>query len=183
MVKKLLLILTTFIFISCGNEKNENLYKTTSGEYASKTGNFVVKFPSEPSYSVSENQIGSDQFQIHTFRSALGPNKIFTVEYIDYPSSFIKSMTDEEIYTQGIANFSNNIAETFTLEFQEPIEQHGIKGQYFVFNLKQTAKDKGIKGHIVGMLFRNENLVYTVTYMGRNDNKTGEFMDSFRFIK
>ena len=183
MTRKLLLILTTLIFISCGNEKNENLYKTKSGEYASKTGNFIANFPSKPNYSSIDNQIGLDKFQIHLFISTLEPNKIFKVEYNDYPEYIIKALTDEQIYSQGVTNYSNKMAETFTLEFQEPIEQHGLKGQYFVLNSNQAAKDKGIEGHIVGMLFRKENRVYTVSYIGKNDKNTGVFMDSFRLIK
>ena len=95
----------------------------------------------------------------------------------------IKSMTDEQLYSQGVTNYSNKVAETFKLEFQKPIEQHGIKGQYFVLNLKQSALDKGIKGHIQGKLFRKGNRVYTVTYVGLNDRNINPFMESFRLIE
>jgi len=183
MTKKLLLILTTLIVMSCANETNENLYETKSGEYASKTGNFIANFPTEPKYSAIDNQIGPDTIQTHVFISTLGPNKIFSIEYHDYPENTIKSLTEEQIYSQGVSNYSNKMVENFTLEFQKPIEQHGLKGQYFVLNLNQTAKDKGIDGHILGMLFKKENRIYTVCYIGKNDKNTGVFMDSFRLIK
>ena len=169
-------------FISCGNE-NDDIYKTKSGEFASISGNFIADFPTKPNYSSIDNQIGLDKFQLHLFRSTLGSNKIFSIEYNDYPEHMIKSMTDEQFYSQGVTNFSNKMAEAFELEFQKPIEQHGIKGQYFVLNLKQSAVNKGIKGHIEGKLFRNGNRVYTVTYIGRNDQNTDPFMNSFRLIK
>ena len=95
----------------------------------------------------------------------------------------IKSISDEQFYKQGVANFTNKMAESFKLEFQESIEQHGLKGQYFVLNLNQRALNKGIKGHIQGKLFRKGNRVYTVTYLGLNDKNTDTFMKSFRLIK
>jgi len=182
MTRILLLILTILTFVSCGNE-NDDIYKTKSGEFASKSGNFIADFPTKPSYSAIDNQIGLDKFQLHLIRSTLGPNKIFSIEYNDYPEHMIKSMTDEQLYSQGVTNFSNKMVEAFELEFQEPIEQHGLNGQYFVLKLKQSAIDKGIKGHIEGKLFRKGNRVYIVTYIGRNDKNTDSFMNSFRLIK
>lgn len=183
MTKNLLLIFTILSFLSCGNESNKMIYKTKGGEFASQPGNFIADFPTEPNYSAIDNQIGLDKFQIHLFRSTLGPNKIFSIEYLDYPEHMIKSMTDEQIYSQGVTNYSNKMTEAFKLEFQESIEQHGMNGQYFVLNLKQNAIDKGIKGHIQGKLFRNGNRVYTVTYMGQDDKNVDTFMKSFRLIK
>ncbi len=183
MTKKLLLILTILTFLSCGNESDKMIYKTKGGEFASQAGNFIADFPTKPNYSAIDNQIGLDKFQIHLFRSTLGPNKTFSVEYNDYPEHMIKSITNEQLYSQGVTNFSNRMAEAFKLEFQEPIKQHGLKGHYFVLNLNQNAIDKGIKGHIQGKLFRQGNRVYTVTYIGKNDKNTDKFMQSFRLIK
>ncbi|WP_299229137.1 hypothetical protein [uncultured Psychroserpens sp.] len=182
MIRKLQILFCTIIFISCGNETNEHIYKTKTVEYASKTGNFIAKFPTEPKYSVLERKIGIDDFEIHVFRSTLGPNKIFSLEYIDYPENMIKSLSDSEIYSQGISNYSNKIADKFNLDFQKTIEQHGLKGEYFVFSLKPSLIEKGIEGHVLGILFRKENRVYTISYMGINDDKTGTFLDSFRLI-
>jgi len=127
--------------------------------------------------------MGLDKFQIHLFRSALNPQKIFTVEYYDYPEYMSNSITDEQLYTQGVTNFSNKMAEAFELEFQESIEQHGLKGQYFVLNPKRNVLEKGIKGHIQGKLFRKGNRIYTITYIGLDDNNVDAFMKSFRLIK
>jgi hypothetical protein len=183
MIKNLLLILTVLTFLSCENESDKMIYKTKNGEFASQPGNFIADFPTKPNYSAIDNQIGLDKFQIHLFRSNLGPNKIFSIEYNDYPEHVIKSMTDVELYSQGVTNFSNKMDEAFKLEFQESIEQHGLNGQYFVLNLKKDAIAKGIEGHIQGKLFRNGNRVYTVTYMGQNDKNIDVFMKSFRLIK
>tara|TARA_R110002124_G_scaffold84681_1_gene220269 strand:- start:14138 stop:14713 length:576 start_codon:yes stop_codon:yes gene_type:complete len=183
MTKKLLLILTILTFLSCGNESDKMIYKTKGGEFASQPGNFIADFPTKPNYSAIDNQIGLDKFQINLFSSTLGPNKRFSIEYIDYPEHMIKSISDEQFYKQGVANFTNKMAESFKLEFQESIEQHGLKGQYFVLNLNQRALNKGIKGHIQGKLFRKGNRVYTVTYLGLNDKNTDTFMKSFRLIK
>ena len=182
MAKQLFLIFTILTFVSCSNT-DENIHKTKSGEFASKTGNFIAKFPTKPSYSTIDNQVGLDKFQIHLFRSTLGANKIFSIEYVDYPDYMIKSMTDDQIYSQGVINFSNKMSETFELEFQKPIEQHGLKGLYFVLNIKQVLLDKGVKGHIQGKIFRKENRVYTIAYLGEDDKNIDPFMTSFRLIK
>lgn len=183
MLRKSLLIFTILTFVSCVNNANENIYKTKYGEYATKSGNFIADFPAKPSYSSIDNQIGLDKFQIHLFRSSLGSNKRFSVEYNDYPEHMIKSMTNKQLYSQTVTGFSNKMAEAFKLEFQEPIEQHGLKGHYFVLNLKQSVLDKGIRGHIQGKLFRKGNRVYTVTYVGLDDKNVDSFMKSFRLIE
>lgn len=183
MTKQLALIIIILTFISCGNKTNKTIYKTKTGEYASKTGNFIADFPAEPNYSAIDNQIGLDKFKIHLFRLALSQNKLFSVEYYDYPKHMMKSISDEQIYSQGITNFSNKMSDTFKLEFQEPIEQHGLKGQYFVLNLNQNAIDKGIEGHIQGKLFRKGNRIYTVSYIGKEDKNIDDFMKSFRLIQ
>ncbi len=182
MKNNLLFIFALIIFSSCGNDPNHFVYKTKSGEYASKPGNFIADFPIGPKHSAIDNQIGLDKFQMHLFRSTLGPNKNFSIEYVDYPEHMITSMTDEQIYSQGVTNYANKVSESFQLESLESIEQHGLKGQYFVLTLKQSAIDKGAKGYIEGKLFRNGNRVYTITYLGHNDNNTGAFMKSFRLI-
>ncbi len=182
MNKTLLLILTILILISCGNSSND-IYKTKSGEYASKSGNFIVKFPTKPDLTIIDNKIGLDEFQIHLFRTALGPNKIFTVEYVDYPEYLLKSSSDEQIFTQGITNLANKMSESFELEFQESVEQHGLNGKYFVFRLNQIVIKKGTKGYLEGKIFRDKNRVYTITYFGHSDKNVDSFMESFRMIK
>ncbi len=184
LMRKVLLPFLVFLTIlSCKNESSKIIYKTKSGEYASKPGNFIADFPTEPKHSAIDNQIGLDKFQIHLFRSTLGPNKIFSIEYVDYPKHMITSMSDEQIYNQGVTNYSNKVSESFQLESQESIEQHGLNGKYFVLRLNQGAINKGVKGYIEGKLFRKGNRVYTITYLGHNDKNTDAFMKSFRLMK
>ncbi len=95
----------------------------------------------------------------------------------------ITSMSDEQIFNQGVTNYSNKVSESFQLESQESIEQHGLNGKYFVLRLNQGAIDKGVKGYIEGKLFRKGNRVYTITYLGHNDKNTDAFMKSFRLMK
>ena len=182
LIKKISLLLIIITFLSCSNEAND-IYKTKSGEFASKMGNFIADFPTKPKYSSIDNQIGLEKFQLHLFRSTLGANKIFSIEYTDYPEHMIKSMSDEQLYAQGVANFSNKMAEAFNLDFQKSIEQHGLKGHFFVLYLKQSEIDKGINGFIQGKLFRKGNRVYTITYLGEDDKNIDAFMDSFRLIE
>ena len=183
MTKKILLILTIFTFVSCGKNESDDIYKTKGGEYASKTGNFVADFPTEPNHTAIDNQIGLDKFQIHLYRSTLGPQKIFNIEYNDYPEHMIKSMSNEQLYNQGVTNYANKMAESFNLQFTEPVEQHGLSGQKFQLELNDNAKTKGLDGFILGRLFRKGNRVYTITYIGVNDKRASSFVDSFRLLK
>ncbi|MBW1296292.1 hypothetical protein [Aquimarina litoralis] len=182
MTNKIVLILTFLIFVSCGNNTNDDIYKTKKGEYATKTGNFIVNFPTEPKYTSVDNQIGVDKFQIHLYRSTLGAQKIFNVEYYDYPEYMIKSLSNEQFYTQSITNYANKMAESFNLEFQKPIEQNGLNGYAFQLEINKKAKSKGLDGYVVGRFFRNGNRIYTVTYIGVNDKNVDSFIDSFRLI-
>jgi len=182
MYRYLSLIFLVF-FISCGNDSKNDIYKTKSGEFASVKGNFIAKFPTKPNLSVIDNKIGLDEFKINLFRGNLGPNKVFSVEYTDYPEYMLKSTTDEQLFSQRIINLANKMDKSFRLEFQESIEQHGLKGKYFVLELKQSEIDRGIKGYFEGKMFRNGNRVYTIAYFGHSDKNVDLFMNSFRLIK
>lgn len=183
MTKKLFLLLSILSIISCGKNESDDIFKTKSGQFASRFGNFVASFPTEPHYTVIDNQVGFDKFQIHIYRSTLGPQKVFTIEYNDYPEHAIKSLSNEQIYFQGVSNFANKMSENFILQLQEPIEQHGIKGQHFQLAPKESARKKGLNGFVIGRLFREGNRVYTITYIGVNSKKITPFMDSFRLLK
>ena len=41
---------------------------------------------------------------------------------------------------------------------------------------------KGAKGHVLVQVFKKENRVYSISYLGHNDKQTGEFLDSFRLF-
>lgn len=182
-IKLFLFVFTVIICFSCGNESNsEVIYKTKSGEYASKTGKFIAKFPTEPVYSIVEREFGHETLEVHAFRTVLGLNKIFAVDYIDYPEAYIKQMSDEEILKQAMINYIYQASDSFELDFEKPIEQHGLNGQYFVLRLNENMSKKGAKGHVLVQVFKKENRVYSISYLGHNDKQTGEFLDSFRLF-
>tara|TARA_B100001750_G_C15227168_1_gene456267 strand:+ start:97 stop:624 length:528 start_codon:yes stop_codon:yes gene_type:complete len=175
--------MTILAVISCGKNESDNIYKTKAGEYASKTGNFVADFPTEPKHTAIDNKIGLDKFQLHLYRSTLGPNKIFNVEYSDYPEHMIKSLPKEQLFNQVVMNLANRMSESFNLQYQKPIEQHGLNGQKFQLELNESAKVNSPDVFILGRVFREGNRVYTITYVGRNDKNIGSFVDSFRLLK
>ena len=168
--------------ISCGTSTSEHIYKTNTGEYASKTGRFIAKFPSEPGYSTVEREFGNDLLDLHSFRTVLGPNKIFAVEYLDYPEAYINQMTDEEVFKLSKTNYIYQTSGSFELDYEDSIEQHGLKGKYIVLKPTKNLEDQGLNGHFLIQIFKKENRVYTISYLGRNDKQTGEFMDSFRLF-
>ena len=183
MIKKIFLICGFIALLSCGNNNSDDIYITKIGEYASKTGNFIAEFPTEPNHSSIDNQIGLDKFKIHNIKSSLGPKNFFTVEYVDYPEYIIKSMSDEQIFEQSINAVANKLAGNFVLQNQKTIEQNGLTGKAFQLESTDVAKSKGYDAFVLGRLFRNGNRIYTVSYAGVNDERAGTFVNSFRLIK
>jgi hypothetical protein len=182
MLKNIFYCLFFLILTSCSGDSSDTIYKTKGGDFGSKTGKFIADFPTKPNHSVIENQIGLEKFQLHLFRSTLGVNKIFSIEYVDYPEYMIKSTTDEELYNQAITNLSNKMSESFTLERKEAIEQHDLKGQSFTLKLNESAINKGAEGFIKGSVFKKGNRFYTIMYIGTNDINIGSFLKSFRLL-
>lgn len=170
-----------FILASC-QDTSDVIYKTKGGEFASKTGNFIADFPVVPVHSVIENQLGLEKFELHLFRATLGANKVFSIEYVDYPEYMIQSMTDEQLYNQAITNLSNKMADAFVLGKKEPIHQHGLRGESFILELNENAKKKNLQGFMKGNVFRDGNRFYTVMYIGISDKHVGSFLNSFRLI-
>lgn len=181
MIRTIIIFLVLVTTVACGDKSND-IYKTKTGAFASQSGNFMANFPSKPSYTSIDNQIGLDKFQIHLFRSSLGKQSIFSIEFTDYPEFMIKSLTDEQLYDQGVSNFSNKVEASFDLHFQEPIVQHGLNGRAFQLEPNATVKNRGLDGFIMGRIFRQENRVYTVTYMGLDNKHVGTFLDSFKLL-
>ena len=181
MTKILFSVLISFAFVSCGSNSDDDVYKIKSGEFASRVGGFAAAFPTEPSHTVIENQIGLDKFQLHLFRSTLGAPKNFNVEFYDYPEKLLKGLTDEQLYEQAVKNLSSRMSESFILEHQEPIVQHGLKGVAFQLEWKENATNKD--RFILGRIFLEGSRYYVVTYVGVNDEHVDPFMDSFRLLK
>ena len=95
----------------------------------------------------------------------------------------VKSLSNEQLFSQGASNYVNKMSDNFILQSQGPIEQNGLNGHAFQLELNENARKKGLDGFIMGRLFRNENRVYTVTYIGVDDKNVGNFINSFRLIK
>ncbi|WP_204345257.1 hypothetical protein [Psychroserpens algicola] len=177
---KLLALLCFTALLSCKNDSD--IYKTTSGAYASKQGKFVAKFPTEPLLSVHENKIGFKEFQVYAYRSTLGTNKIFSVEYFDYPGDMIEAMPNQEFLEQAVSNYTYQMSANFELDFKEPVSNGDLEGIYFVLQPKENATIHGLKGMILGEVFKTSNRVYTITYLGIPDAKVDAFIDSFTII-
>lgn len=177
-------LFTLVLLVSLSSCKdNSDIYKTTSGAYASRVGKFYAKFPTQPNLSIQENNIGTDEFEVFSYRSTLGLNKIFSVEYVDYPGELIKAMPNEEFLEQVVTNYSYSMSSNFDLDYKEPVENGDLKGIYFVLQPKENRAIQGIKGMILGEVFKKENRVYTITYLGIPDKRVDTFIESFTIIK
>lgn len=166
------------ILLSCGES---DLYKTKSGEFASISGNFIVKFPKEPVLSVIDNKVGLQEYEIYHFGTALTPKKMFYVEYIDFPPNEINGYTDEELHSRTIGNLLFKLQNKFKLEYQENIVQHGLKGKFYILEFKDKKERKN--GYMTGKLFRVKNRIYTISYLGIDEKTVDPYMKSFRLLK
>jgi hypothetical protein len=184
MKRNLLLIqlLLLIAFSSCSQSEKE-IYKTKSGNYASKPGNFIVYFPTEPKLTVIDNKIGTDEFKIKHFRSTLGADKIFSLEYFDYPDYLLKNRETDNILSESVKNMSNKLGDKFYLTQEKFLTQKGIRGKYFVSELKNEFVEKGIEGYAEGIIFLEKNRIYTQMFMGVDNNHTIDFIKSFRTIE
>ncbi|WP_320814041.1 hypothetical protein [Flavobacterium sp.] len=178
-MKKIILVVFFLgqLTISCESD----VYKTKSGEYASVEGNFIAKFPNEPSLNIIDNKVGLQEYKIHHYGTSITPKKIFSLEYIDYPTNEINGYTDSELHTKTIENILFKLQNKFKLEYQEDIIQHGLKGKFFILEFKnETDREFGF---VMGKLFRVKNRIYSVLYTGKNEKSVDPFMKSFRLLK
>ena len=183
MKKTLIFILTIGLLNSCKSEPKEKteMYKTESGEYASESGNFIVKFPIKPGLRVIDNQIGMDKYKIYNYQAITAKQQIYMAEYIDFPEYILASWEKDQAYNQILKTLEAKYAGVFKLTKQEPIEQHGLKGQYFEFSLNPNANvPKGVNGGIKGKLFFVGNRSYQITYLGEDHLLIEPFLNSFR---
>lgn len=175
----IILILLALCIVSCSSETD--IYKTKSGEFASKSGNFIAKFPTQPKFSTIENQLGLDKFNIDIYRSGLGSQKIFIVEVTNYPEHLLTSKTDKEILTESLTNLTNRLGKKASLEFEKSIEQHGLTGTYFEYRINGTSNKKA--AHFLGSFFIENNRFYTVSYTGQPNKHVEVFLSSFRLLQ
>jgi len=182
MIKKIILLGYLFVIISCGDSSND-IYKAQSGEYASPKGNFIIKFPVKPNYGVINNQIGLEKFKLNLFTVALGANKTFSLEYVDYPKDLFNDKPAHQIFKETISGLKNRMGDVFYLASNEEIVQHGITGRKFILSFKEEYIERGARGHIEGRLFKINNRIYTLLFKGLNNDHVKPFMDSFRLLK
>lgn len=168
----------TILFSSCSDN---DIFKTNTDEYASRNGNFVAKFPKEPNFSVIKNKIGLDEFDVNLYMCSLTPKKIFTVEYTDYNNGELSNYSNEEIYKQAINNTLFKLQNIFKVEYQEDINQHNLKGKYYILEFKD--KNRRNEGYITMKMFIVQNRFYKIMYTGINEKSTDDFMKSFRLLK
>jgi hypothetical protein len=177
-----ILIFQFFIF-SCQSEP-EDIYKTKSGEYASRKGNFVVKFPTEPTLQIIDNQIGLEKFQINLFRASFGKQQVYSIEFTDFPEHLLKSWDTKQYYDQTIKTIEAQYDGVFIISQQKEITQNNLKGREFVLSLNDNSpKAKNKKGYVEGRIYKINNRVYSIMYYGEDNSKVESFMNSFRLLK
>jgi hypothetical protein len=187
-MKKIILLLTILTLNLCQSQTKgkTEMYKTESGEYASESGNFIIKFPMQPTLTVRaiDNQIGMGTYKIYYYQANAGQQMIYGAEYIDFPESVIKAMGEEKAYNQILKTLKAKYGEAFILTKEEPTETHNLKGHYFEFSLNPEANiPDGVEGAVKGKIIFIKNRAYTITYLGKNQELVEPYFNSFRLIK
>ncbi len=178
-MKITLILFTSILFISCASDSD--IYKTKSGEYGSREGKFIVKFPSEPKSSTIDNQIGLDKFQINLYRSTFGVQEVYSVEYTDYPEYAFASKPDAEVLEEMVQSMSNKLGSEFELAAIRETEGHDPVGRRFLYETRGEVDPD--KPYIIGKVFKKGNRIYTVTFSGKDNNRVAGFIDSFRITE
>lgn len=182
----LIILLTIFTLNSCQSQSKDKteMYKTESGEYASKSGNFIIDFPMKPTLRVIDNQIGMDEYKIYNYQAVAGQQMIYMAEYIDFPKYIIESWDKEQLYEQILKTLEAKYGGVFKLTKKEPTEQYSLKGIYFEYSLNPNANvPRGVKGGIKGKIFFVGNRSYQLTYLGEEQELIEKYLNSFRLIK
>lgn len=170
-----------FFIIACSSNPNNDIYKTKAGEYISKTGRFSIKFPKKPKFNVTDKKIGEDKFVIYSYKTTIDNDKIFSLEYVDFPEHIIKSRTDDALYTQVISNMVSNMPADFELKLIFDTEQDSLKAKYFAFEKNEENRDED--PYAEGMVLRKNNRIYTIMYLGAFDEKVNEFIKKFHILE
>lgn len=181
-MKYIITLLALTFLTACGDDGLPDLIKFKSGEYGSRTGAFIAKFPSEPSVQSQHFDMGEvaeyDQF---SFQYNRANEHIYTVSYVDFPTDILASWEPEQLFDQTIKTMSSQLGDLrISKRIVNSEENYELSVTY---TLNSSTPGEMMKSKMV----MHDKRVYQILFMCRRrqpeDQKIDEFIESFRIYK
>ncbi len=181
MIKYIIQFTALVTLISCGGGESD-LVKMKSGEYGSKNGEFLIKFPGKPITSSQHHQLGKTEFDEFIFQYRIANEQIYHASYFDFPEGFIQNSDLDELFDQTIKNWSSPLAD---LRIVNRIENDDDFDKSLTYKLySSNPRDSKL---IKAKLLLKDKRIYFISFAGLSrlpeEEKIDEFLSSFRIYK
>lgn len=182
-----LIIVVFLLFSSCNMQEQptNDIFKTTEGEYASRMGKFVAKYPSKPFHYIYRKKIDKEKDLVadyHSVITTIGDTRIFNVEYFVMDEEFLANKDMREIKDLMMFDVNNFFQKKgFTVDFFNDKKLQSFDGVYFSYKPTPALKRALPKAKGKGKAILRNNILYYVYFLGVFDREAQDFIDSFRF--
>ena len=184
-MKKLTSLIVFLVFLGCEKAPNNDLFKTTDGEYASRMGNFVAKFPEKPFHYIARkrNPEHIDTYlEFHSIETNFEDKGIYIVEYLDLNEESLKKNTSREHKDSMLMQINLTLQELdFVIDYFEDDKLQGHDAVFFQFKPVGNRKRFNLKDRVEGKAILRKNRLYYVYYIGEINRRAKQFIKSFRF--
>ncbi|MEQ9217444.1 MAG: hypothetical protein RLO17_05345 [Cyclobacteriaceae bacterium] len=168
--------------ISCSGDKAD-IYKTKSGLYGSRAGEFLIKFLGEPESNSLHYQAGQLEYDEFIFQYKVGTDRIYHVSYLDYPPELIRAWDVDQLFDQSIKNLTSGISDFKILERTENLDKDYDKSVTYILSSITPGNNTFMKAKLI----MNGLRIYFVYFASQRNmpdsEQIDEFIDSFRIHK
>lgn len=192
----LLTILALFIFIACGDKKDEpqdqqdpnkqqNIRHSDKGsdnEFVDKSGGFAVEFPSEPERMTQNvpTEVGDIEMVYYQSMSSSG-EVVYMVSYNDYPAELVKKGDPDNMLEEGKNGALGTITNAKVISSKK-IKYDDNPGIEFY----ATGDSQGYGVAVKARMYLVGNRLYQVMILGlegaADEDAMDDFLDTFRLL-
>ncbi|MEM8940474.1 MAG: hypothetical protein AAGC64_14140 [Bacteroidota bacterium] len=178
-MKNLFRILIIINLFSCEVDDRPSIVKFKSGEYDSREGKFIAKFPGEPSVLRQHFDMGMlGEFDQYSFQYNIANEHIYSVSYIDFSPEFLKSWDNEQLFDQTIKSLSDQLG-NFRI-VSKGVDSSKIYQKNITYTLSSSVLGEFMKSKFV----RYSDRIYQILFVCRRrqpgNQKIDEFINSFK---
>jgi hypothetical protein len=177
------LVIALIVFsTSCGGDNRPDVVKFKSGEYGSRAGEFMAKFPAEPHVSSQHYQLGSTaEYDEFLFQYRVADEHLYQVSIVDVPPTILKGWDTEQLFDQSIKNMSAQLDDFKVTDRQVNAEKNfELSITYTLFSSTPGAM---VKARFLKYGTRFYYVFFACTRRQPNTDKIDEFLDSFKIYK